>query len=141
LRAVAVVVTLIVLIIGVRENTDIVRASAHSNNLQSLSDLQTTILSNPDAVRVYTSFINNDILILDDEDRTRLTLIFLSTFRAYEAAYFSERYGLLGEEEWRRFEDSICFFFRRAQSGGFEAPIRDTLTDEFIRHVEGRCLG
>jgi hypothetical protein len=139
IASVAVVVTLIVLIIGVRENSALVRASAYSDNLQSISDLQAVILSDPDAVRAYTSFINSDASGLDDEDRMRVLLILLSMFRSYESAYFNERYGLLGEQEWERFGGNICFFLGRALSFGTEGPIRDTVTDEFMTYVEERC--
>ena len=137
--SVAVVVTLIVLIIGVRENTDTVRASAYSSNLQSINQLQAEILSDPDAVRVYTAFIDEDTSGLDDEDRMRLTLILLSNFRSYESAYFSERYGLLGEEEWRRFDRNICFFFRKALTVGVDGAIRTTLTEDFMAYVADLC--
>lgn len=137
--SVGVVVTLIVLIVGVRENTAVVRASAYSNNLQSINELQGQILSDPDAVRAYTAFISDDISGLDDQDRMRLTLILLSMFRSYESAYYAERYGLLGEEEWRRFDQGICFFYRRALSAGAIGAIRTTLTDEFMVYVAGLC--
>jgi hypothetical protein len=139
IASISVVVTLIVLIVGVRENTDIVRASAYSDNLQSISDLQAVILSDPDALRVYTGFINGDVSGLDDEDRMRLLLILLSMARSYESAYFAERYGLLGEQEWRRFEGNICFFLGQALSIDFGGPIRDTLTEEFMGYVENLC--
>jgi hypothetical protein len=135
----SVVVTLIVLIVGVRENSDLVRASAYSENLQSINDVQAVVLSDPDAVRAYTALINGNVSRLDDEDRMRVLLIVLSMFRSYESAYFDERYGLLGQQEWQRFGGNICFFLARALAAGIDGPIRETVTDEFMAYVEDQC--
>ena len=139
IASVAVVVTLIVLIIGVRENSNLVRAAAYSDNLQSINNVSAVVLSDPDAVRAYTAMINGDVSGLDDEDRMRVLLIVLSMFRSYESAYFDERYGLLGQQEWQRFGGNICFFFGRGLSAGLDGPIRDAVTDEFMAYVENQC--
>jgi len=139
IASVAVVVTLIVLIIGVRENSDLVRAAAYSDNLQSINNVTAVVLSDPDAVRAFTALISGNIAGLDDEDRMRVLLIVLSMFRSYESAFFNERYGLLGEQEWERFGTNICIFLDRGLSAGLDGPIRDTITDEFMAYVENQC--
>jgi len=139
IASVAVVATLIVLILGVRENSDLVRASSYSDNLQSINDVVAMVLSDPDSVRAYTALINGDVSELNDEDRMRVLLIVLSMFRSYESAFFDERYGLLGEEEWERFGGNICFFLGRGLTAGLDGPIRSTVTEEFMEYVENRC--
>jgi len=136
----AVIITLVVLIIGVRENTEIVRASAYADNLKGLSDWQMGVLSDPDAMRVWTSFMDSEAEDLVGIDRRRLDLILLTQFRTYESAFWAERRGLLGEEEWNRFRRSICEFYDRAEIAGRTGPILGTTTDQFVQFISDGCI-
>ena len=142
LASLAVVTTLIVLIVGVRENTEIVRASAYTTSLQDLNYLQVSILNDPDSMRVWTAFMNEDTEGFDNVDRQRFALILLSQFRTYESAYFSQKRGLLGSDEWIRFQNSICAFFERAVSDGvILGVIQRNTTEEFMGYVSDTCSG
>ena len=140
LASVAVVITLIVLFVGVRENTEIVRASAYADSLKSLNDYQMGVLNNPDAMRVWAAFMDRETADLDGIDRRRLDLMLLTQFRTYEMAYWAERRGLMGEEEWTRFKRSICGFFARAELAGLTSPIESTSTDQFVQFIADGCI-
>jgi hypothetical protein len=139
--SIVVAVTLIVLIMGVRDNTAVVRASAYSNSIASLNDLSLATLSDPAAVRVWRSYIQDNASELEDLDRQRLTLILVTLFRTYENAYFSERYGLIGKSEWGRFDRNMCGHFRRVQKLGALDILRGVLATEFFEYMTDLCSG
>ena len=98
LSGIAVVVTLIVLIIGIRDNTDSVRASTYADSLDRLNDFQMDVLVDPDALRVWDAYTKSEASGLDGLDAQRLTIVVLTLFRTLENSYFAARYNLLGEE-------------------------------------------
>lgn len=138
---IAVVTTLIVLILGVRENTEVVRASAYANSIASLNDLSLTTLADVDAVRVWESYIREDTAGFDNLDEQRLNLMLLTIFRTYETAYFSEGYGLIGESEWGRLNRTICGHFERANRLGRGSLLAAVLTTDFIDYMTDLCSG
>jgi hypothetical protein len=136
---VAVIVTLVVLILGVRENTEVVRASAYANSQDSFSELQLTMLTDPDSLRAWNAFLERDTSGFDQLDHMRVNSIVLILFRTFETAYFSERYGLIGEEEWRRLDRNICGNFRRARAMGREAILGAVMSVEFMEYMTSTC--
>jgi hypothetical protein len=136
---IAVVITLIVLIVGVRENTEVVRASAYANSIASLNDLSLTTLTDVDAVRVWEAYIREDTADFDNLDEQRLNLMLLTVFRTYETTYFSEGYGLIGQSEWGRLNRTICGHFGRANALGRAALLEGVLTAEFIGYMTNLC--
>ena len=139
----AVLVTLIVLIIGVNENTDVMRASFYKDYLDSLNDFQASVMVDPDALRVWDAYMNGNGAAADLEglDQVRLASQILTVFRIYEAAYFSNRYGMLGAEEWARFETMLCRHRSNVLAARQTGLFSGTLTDEFGRHISSTCSG
>ena len=139
LSGIAVVITLIVLIVGIRENTDSVRSSTYADSLDRLNDFQMEVLVDPDALRLWDALNSADASGLDGLDSQRLTIIVLTLFRILENSYFAARHGLLGEEESKRIEVAICRFFPRAQAAGREAVLQEVMTNEFMEHIKASC--
>lgn len=138
---VAVAITLVFLVLGIRENTEIVRASAYAGSMDSLNDFTMDVVTDADLRPVWTAFLNENTANFDGDDRQQLQMLLIVLFRNYEKAYFSERYGLLGSTEWGRFERQICLQVDRAHITdesilGFLDTI---LTDEFAAYIRSTC--
>jgi len=138
---IAVVTTLIFLILGIRENTEVVRASSYADSMDSLNDFSMDIQTNADLRPVWGAFVNDDTAGFDADDFRQVQMLLVILFRNYEKAYFSEQYGLLGSTEWGRFERQICVQVDRARITdesilGFLDVI---LTDEFAAYVHSTC--
>ncbi len=133
--SIAVVVTLIFLVVGIRENTSVTRASVYASSIDSLNEFESTILTDPELSRVYLAYLGSATASLDPADADRITLIVAILFRIYEKAYFTERYDLIGEEEWGRFERMICINYTRAETAGEAQTIRNLMTEEFMRYI------
>jgi len=139
--SVAVVTTLVFLILGIRENTEIVRASAYAGSMDSLNDFTMDVVTDADLRPIWMAFVNENTADFDAIDRQQVQLLLIVLFRNYEKAYFSARYGLLGSAEWGRFERQICVQVDRASIVdenvlGFLEVI---LTDEFAAYVRSTC--
>jgi hypothetical protein len=132
----AVLITLIFLVLGIRENTDVQRASAYTDLMEGMNRFQTAMLTNSDSIRVWQAFISEDVAGLDDNDLMRLNLSTLTLFRIYESAYISDKYGLLGDSERKRFENNICSMFGRVVSLDLVELVRSAVTEDFMRRIE-----
>jgi hypothetical protein len=140
MSGIAVLVTLIFLIAGINENTDVVRSSAYDTNLQTLIDWRFSILQDPDSMRVFSAYFDDraDIASFSPVDQTRLRLIFSALWIAYEKSYFAKGYGLLGGVEWERFLENLCGNYGRIRAFWVQS-ISSFLTEEFKTYVVNTC--
>lgn len=137
---IAVVLTLIFLIVGIRENTAVTRVSVYSDLTQEFS--QTDMLRIQDAgfARVVEAFFEETTEALDESDRRTAVAYVNVIFRNYEKAYFSREYDIIGDEEWSRFEALICSNSRRARLMGVELTEAEILTNSFREYMKASCI-
>ena len=137
---VAVVVTLVVLIIGVRENTDAIRASTYAQSLNSLNQWRDSISESREVAGYWTAFRSGDVDEFDDVDFTRLAQFIITLFTIYEHSYFSWQRDLIGDSEWERFEANICLQHGRiVVLPQLLAAYEGALTEEFREFVSDSC--
>ena len=139
---VAVVLTLIFLAVGIRENTEITRAAAYDRSIDSLNQWRLGVMQDESLVRVWVAYLERDVPNLTKEDYFRLGLLLNTQWGVYEKSYFANQYGILGPAEWSRFEKNICI----AYDGTHEANvwneiISDRLTEEFLNYAISLCEG
>jgi len=63
----------------------------------------------------------------------------LTQFRNFESAFFSRRYGVIGEEEWGRLDRSICDWDRRANLAQRRMLLERVMTPQFMDYLASRC--
>jgi hypothetical protein len=136
---IAVVVTLVFLILGIRENTNITRASMYQDIVEETNDFQEMVTVNPEMLRVWTAYIQGDATEFDELDNQRLNSIVLTQFRTFESAYYSRNYAVIGEREWGRIDRTICDWVRRANSVGKDRLLTRLTTPEFTSYLAERC--
>lgn len=136
---IAVVVTLIVLVFEIRDNTQVLRASAYAASLDGINDFGAMISKDAESARIWRAYVTETTGDLDEIDLSRLNDWVYILFRNYEKAYFSEQAGLIGDEEWARFDRNICGMFELARSAGLN--IDTPLTSEFFQYVTSSCSG
>jgi len=133
-----VVITLIVLIAQVRENTAIVRISSFQQSMDGVAQWRALVASDPTLTSLLDSLLREDIEHLDAAGRVRLTLVMNNLFSAYENAYFSRETGLLADAQWERFEGAACAHMHRARRIGlWDSPPQ--VTAEFADHLRSVC--
>ena len=88
---IAVVVTLLIHIAGVRENTEITRTAMYADTLDQFNALETEILLDPDLVPIYYRYLIADPTGLGPEDQERVGLIVPILFRTSDRACAATR--------------------------------------------------
>ncbi len=135
--AIAVVVTLIFLVIGIRENTEITRAAAFDRNVSSVNEILVPVILDEEFSPLFQSYIEGRVQELSSSDWFRVAEIIRSLFRSYESAYHANQYGDIGETEWTRVLAQLCFHRELLGPKWQEIPM--VLTEEFASFVETRC--
>lgn len=131
----AVLVTLVFLVVGIQENTDVTRFSVYSGLLDELNENERTRLANPDLRPAWEAYIQ-ETGEAGNSDGPLWGMVAL-TFRSYEKAFFARKYQIIGEAEWGRFERLICIHDRRAQVADLE--FEQILTNEFMDYIDTQC--
>jgi len=102
ISGVAVVVTLVFLVLSIRENTNVVRATAYAGLVDSANNFNTRVYSDPELIRLFQAYLSGRVSELPEADAIRLGYMININFREQEKAYFLNQYGILGEVEWER---------------------------------------
>jgi hypothetical protein len=136
---VAIIITLAILIVEVRDNTAATRASSYEELLGDVNDFVMTIATDPELTHIYQKWQNEAVGDLTDDEKYRLVLILKTGFRNYEKAYFATQYGTLGVAEAGRFDRVACGYSSRLVAVGLYQEVIRILTPEYVAYVEHLC--
>ena len=132
LASVAVVVTLIFLVVEIRQNTEVARAASYAESMDGLTQWRLTMAGDSELAALWQAYNFGGA---SPED-FRLDLLVSTLWGIYENAYYSNQRGLMGGSEWERFHIKICRVADR------DLPmIGNLLTDEFRLHADTGCGG
>jgi len=112
ISGIAVVFTLILLVVEVRENTVAVQASAFQSISNSWTDFTAMIASDSDLNRIYRKGRADLGSLAEGEEDERFSMLMLTIARRVESAFVLQQSGLLSDE----------------QTDGFRAVCRNVLT-------------
>ena len=136
---IAVVVTLILLFSGIRDNTEVTRTAMYADALGRLNAFETEILLDPELVPVYGSYLIGDPSGLDSQELERAGLIIAVLFRMLDIAFTANQNRQLGDEEWARMERSLCTNYKRAEAFGHLATVEFLTTASFLEFATRTC--
>ena len=136
---IAVVVTLVFLIFGIRENTEVTRAATFDRNMESINELRGWIVNDPRLAESWFAYYEHHAGDLDEQDRRQLIMAVITNFGVYEKSYYAHKSGLIGGPEWERFETQICTQRENSSLAGFLRLVLDSLTVEFQNEIEQLC--
>ena len=137
---IAVVITLIVLVVGIRENTEVTRASAYEDSINSMNDFRTRIIDDREIAGLWSANQAGDLEGLDQPDQSRVGQLILMLFGIYEKSFYSQQYGVIGLSEWSRFEYQICRQYARVASSPFLVQnLEVAMTQEFLAYIYSSC--
>ena len=103
----AVVVTLVFLVLATRENTNAIQAQTYQALTSELNTIRLAY-STSDVPESYAVLSTQGIQALSEAARLRMQFVAEAKWGVYESAFFSRSRGVLGEDEWIRFEGAIC---------------------------------
>lgn len=143
--SIAVVVTLLLVVASMRENTNAIQANTYQNFMRDLNDWRASVrmTGGPLTVRQVTEAIESG----STDAFAEIQLVFLQLWGIYEAAFFANERGVLGANEWARFERMICFERNSADTVRFwderledtMLPLSEVLTPTFAEYVDDLC--
>ncbi len=140
----AVVITLIFLIHGMRENTNAIQAQTFQELMRDVNDWRSSI-RDLEREGLLFRFIEEGPEKIDPNEVVLIRLVFLELWGIYESAYFANQRGVLGPEEWKRFEFQMCNERRGISDSFFEADHRGlpafekSLTPAFSNFLQQKC--
>jgi hypothetical protein len=143
IASLAVVVSVFFIVFELRSNTNAIQAQTYQAITAELNDWREFGLMDPKAA---ARFVRSDLVNASVEEkqiwRTRRLILWAN----YESAYFARERGILGDEEWIRFETAICrayaadsFAWNYKEENWNPTPIAELLTPNFVEFVLEEC--
>lgn len=120
----------------IRQNTNIAKANAYRENAQDIAAWRELMITDPELSRTFSVYSSQGMEALDDEGRYRIGALVNNVIGIYENAYFARRYGIIGDEEWMRFQAGACIHYQKAVEN--ELSLRFT-TPAFRKFLDENC--
>ena len=139
ISGIAIVVTILFLALGLRENTAATRVSVYSSLIEGLNELARDVYRDPELFRIWRAYLDKDPSRLDEEEWARVREVLLIMFRTYDTAFMGREYEIVGDSEWRRLESGICVNFDRAYAWNYRVGENPYLTEEFRAYMLATC--
>lgn len=111
LGGLAVVATLVFLVVETRENTNAIQAQTYQLLTAELNEGRRIAVS-PDVAVITQKIRDSGLDSLSELEWNKAMILKEATWGVYESAYYAEERGILGIDEWLRFENAICRNFR-----------------------------
>jgi hypothetical protein len=132
---VAVAITLIFLVIQMRQNTLAIRAAASQALSAAYADLSNITVTNADMARIWRLRLA-DLGQLNDDERVRFISYLSTAFRFIKSARAQWRRGQLDNEHWRALEGDIKDIAAQRGVKAYWALRRHWHADEFRKWLE-----
>ena len=137
---VAVIITLVILIVGINENTAATRASMTAISHTGLGDFERTVLADPDLRRIYSAYILDETADMDEQDQRTLAILLANLFRTIDTTYTLQTYDFLGDEMWAPFVPILCQHYDLALKSD-NAWVLATVSKGLAAFIESTCPG
>ena len=142
--AVAVVVTIGFLTFQMMENTNAIQAQTFQELMRDINNWRSSIRE-IERSQLMSKWREDGVDGLSKEELDVLRIVYLELWGIYESAFFANERGVLGEDEWGRFEKVICrerrtqdnVFWGSSYEGLFSFD--EILTPIFVDYVETQC--
>lgn len=138
---IAIVLSLVFVGLQIRSSTQLSRAMAYERNIDSLNDWRLELIGDPELTSLLGTFsgVLSANATATEVNEFRLNLLLNVIFGVYEKSYFAEKIGIMGPDEWARFESQACLNRSRALDRGLWENMERLLTTEFASFLEARC--
>jgi hypothetical protein len=110
INALAVVVTLIVLIVSIRQNTRSQRAVAVDSLAAAIAAINVPAIESP-AVGSAVARVLTDWFSATRDERIIAHYFLFSFFKLHESAWYQQREGILDSEQWRGWEQMLRKYY------------------------------
>ena len=140
ISALAVVITLVILISEVRENTEITRAAAYQSEISKFTDWRREVTSDDSKLFLFYNFDSGEVPEPGSQEALKLNMLLNSLWGAFESGYTSYSSGIIGGAEWDRILRTICSEYPKLIVTNVKDQIFFRLTSDFTNFVESTCI-
>lgn len=131
----AIVLSIVFLGIEIHQNTNVARASAYRELTQDIASWRTVFATHPELNKAYTNRLVNRPN--SDSDRAALSWLNNNIMGSYENAYFYWQLGIIGDNQWQRFQKGACIHWKEQDRQTYKSPY---LSDEFQNYMRKTCV-
>jgi hypothetical protein len=145
ITAVAIVVTLGILAVEMRANTNAIHDRTYQELTQQLNNYRTDIVQSG-WLDAREKLLTDGWESLTRIEKSKLLLLRNNLYGIYEMAYYSEKRGAIGQNEWIRFQFAICTNYQRDVERGLwgamdqEPQMKSLLTPDFAKYITETCI-
>ena len=137
--SVAVLISVIALVVEVRENTMALKRTSYDSALEGIIEWRSLRVEYPDLNKLVVDALHRGKYPeFDLEERQRFDTFMRILWLNYERAYWANEYEQMGSAEWKRMKDNTCSSIPPT-AAGWDA-MKSYLSDPFARFVEA-CPG
>ncbi len=138
---ISIIVTLAFLALEMRSNTDAIRAQTYHELMAQLNEWRTLIVTDQGLSVLTDQLTSEGWENLESSDERRLWYREMVLWGIYESAYYANERGVLGVEEWTRFEITMCRRYGRDNFWDPPGPrnMTEVLTPDFSKYVLNTC--
>jgi uncharacterized ferritin-like protein (DUF455 family) len=134
--AVAVLVTLVLLIMEVNKNTKATQIATYTAISSEFNAADLALAADPELA----SLVWDEGRDRSASEEHRRFGVLRAGLRTFESAYFAYEGGNLSDGQWQRFERNVCGLWINLSANQREA-LSFNLTEEFVRHLDSHCDG
>ena len=142
ISGIAIIVTLAFLAIQMRSNTEAIRAQTFQELQSQLNEWRNFGTIQPEFIEATEKYQTRGWEALTSVESLRVWSRSVTIWAIYESAYIANERGVLGEDEWGRFERSICRRFNN-RDRDWDPPdsrnMKNLLTPKFVSYAESAC--
>jgi hypothetical protein len=144
ISGIAVVVTLIFLVVEMRENTNAIQAQTYQELMRDINRWRSSI-RDLEREGLFVRIAEQGSEGVSEGEYLEVRLVFLELWGIYETAFFANERGILGPAEWARFDFMICRERTSISGEYFASEVRGlpsfeaTLTPTFSEYVRDHC--
>jgi hypothetical protein len=139
ISGVAVVATLGILIMSVRQNTEITRAMMFADVQRDSSELERLALMDAELNEIYSAYLEMRTPELTEPQQRRVMRIVVNSAANYDSKFAMRNAGLLGPNEWEIGSRYLCTSYERAISAGHEDVFLALISLELQDYVGATC--
>ena len=136
---VALIASLVLLAIQIRQNTDAVSAQAASDLSHQVNESNLAVASNPEFAELFVRLRANNPGSLSATDLLRVEFFLRSYFNRMGTAYTYYQKGIFREVDYEAWLPNACDLLKREEIARIWADLRPSQDPEFVRDVESRC--
>jgi predicted Zn-dependent protease len=139
LSGIAVVITLVFLIVGIRDNTEATRAASYERTIDSMNEWRMWLSSDDELREAYNAWFRGDGDQLSAELLGRVGWATNVLWAIYEKTYYANQYGTMGRSEWDRTERNVCVVYGLMDDNMRSQMVGQRSSSEFAQYVRETC--